>query len=393
MFEFPENPIPWIIIGIASILILITLFYLLNPLRSVGRYIHVGNSDDSAKLPKASVIVYSSPDEENLLEFLDQLSIQNYPDFEVIVVCDTNAETTSALSDICETRYSNVYLTFIPPGSHNLSRRKLALTLGMKAAKGEVVVTTVSNARIPSEMWLSQLLAPFVYKGIDVTLGYSHMNFSQMKGIGKWYREFISLLSDVQWIGYALDRAPYRGDGFNLAFRRRLFFEHKGYSKTIYLHSGDDDLFINEIANPGNTAMVLSPETILNVNWESASKRIWRARKDQYDFTSHWLPRAPFIKAGLASAMQWLIPLFCVAAGILGFLIWGSLIPAIMALLLIVIFFQAEILIYRKAASSMEATRLWWALPIFWLIKPLGNAMFRIRHRSARKKNFTWQRN
>ncbi len=389
MFELPENPLPWIIIGIALILILFTLYYLLEPLRAIGRHTYAMAQDERISLPKASVIVYSSADEENLMEFLDQLSSQDYPDFEVIVVCDTNAETTSALSDICESRYSNVYLTFIPPGSHNLSRRKLALTLGMKAAKGEVVVTTISNARIPSATWLSEMLIPFSDRNTDVVLGYSHMNFRQMKGAGKWYREFISLLSDAQWIGFALNQHPYRGDGFNLAFRRKLFFDHKGYSKTIYLHSGDDDLFINEIATPTNTKMVLSPETILNVNWGSASKRIWRTRKDQYDFTSHWLPREPFIRAGFSSAMQWLIPLCCIGGGIVG---WPSIFPAIAAFILVIIFFQYEIFIYRKSASKMEATRLWWALPIFWLLKPIGNGIFRIRHRSARKKNFTWQR-
>ena len=117
------------------------------------------------------------------MDYLETLCAQDYPDFEVIVVCEATAESIEMLSERVSRRFKNVYVTFIPPGSHNLSRRKLALTLGMKAAKGELVVTTVANASIPSARWLSILLAPLCAHGpVEVSLGYSHTDFSQMHG-------------------------------------------------------------------------------------------------------------------------------------------------------------------------------------------------------------------
>ena len=395
--------LPWLLIAGAAIFSLISLIWLLSPLERVGK--HTPQPTEALLTPKVSVIVYSQASEEELMEYLDTLCAQDYPDYEVIVVCESTAASNEILSESCARRYPNVYVTFIPPGSHNLSRRKLALTLGMKAAKGEVVVTTVSNARIPSDSWLSELIAPFRgedSESIDISMGYSHMDYRQMSGPGKWYREFNSTLTDAQWIGYALGKHPYRGDGYNLAFRRKIFFEHKGYSQSIYLHPGDDDIFINEVATDSNTAMVLSPESILSIEWGDASIRMWRARKEQYGSTARWLPRAPFRKAGITSFTQWAVFLLCIAAT--GYSLLGLLSPEptvtpldisciATALSMLNIFWLQEILIYRRAAAKLEATKLWWALPLFWLAKPVLNLIFLIRYRRHRRLNFTWLRN
>lgn len=391
----------WILTGIALMLSILTIVWLERPLIRVGSYKQHDDVAPEMPTPKVSVIVYSQVQEEELMAYLDVLKNQNYPDFEVVVVCESTAESNEILSESCTRRFNNVYVTFIPPGSHNLSRRKLALTLGMKAAKGDIVVTTTANAEIHSCSWLSKLIAPFRGENADITevsLGYSHLDYSQMKGWGKWYREFVTILTNAEWIGYALARKPYRGDGNNLAFRRRLFFEHKGYSQSMYLHSGDDDIFIHEIATPENTVMVLDREAILSIGWGESSKRMWRTRKEQYDFTSHWLPQKPFLRAGAISTMQWIILLLYVAVGIIGYVLVGNrydisaYIPAIIAFCLLGFFQLAEIIIYRRAAEKMEATRLWWVLPIFRLLKPILNKVFSFRHRRTRRWNYTWTR-
>lgn len=408
MFQIPESYIYWILTGCSVLCALFTLFYFLKPQIRVGKELsrranyeresqrETGNKaairNSGRECLKASVIVFSFVSEEELTPFLERICAQDYPDFEVIVVCDTTSESAEVISERYSRQFPNVYVTFIPPGSHNLSRRKLALTIGMKAAKGELVVTTVSNALIPSERWLSLLLAPFTEengKTTDISLGYSHINRHEMHGWGKWYREFNTLLTDSQWIGYALDRRPYRGDGYNLAFRRQIFFEHKGYAKSIYLHSGDDDLFVSEIANRENTAVSILPDNILSTQWGAAAKRMWRQHKEQYGFTSRWLRRGAFRRAGMASAMQWIIPALCAGAVLTE---WPLVVPMIISGVILLMFWLGEILIYRKMASALQATRLWWAVAPFWLAKPVLNFIFRLRHRRQKHKNYTWQR-
>ena len=141
-----------------------------------------------------------------------------------------------------------------------------------------------------------------------------------MKSIWRWYREFDDTLVASRWIGTALEGNPYRGDGYNLAFRRDTFFRNKGYARTINLHYGDDDLFVDEIANEDNTRVVIDPDTILRTEWGDSSSRVWSIDKDRYDFTARWLPRAPFLKAGSVSCAQWLVTLLSAAAVTAGIL-------------------------------------------------------------------------
>lgn len=402
LISFFQYPAPWpawlpyALGGTALILSLITLFYLLRPLLRVGSFRAVEAAIPEGT-PKVSVIVQTLDTDEAIAPFLDALTAQDYPDFEVILVCETTCDSREVLLEWVSRRYSNVYATFIPPEAHHLSKRKLSLTLGIKAAKGEIVVTTVSNATIPSPQWLRELVAPICNSpATDVALGYSALNYAEMRGWGRWYREFNSLLTNASWLGRAIGGDPFRGDGYNLAFRRHIFFDHKGYAKSIFMHCGDDDLFINEIADGTNTAVVLSPLSNLKINWGDASKRIWRARKDQYNFTSRWLPRAPFTISGWLSAMQWLVSIAAIGAILTGIgaipALTEGIIPVAMGAFILIAFWQTEILIYRRAAKKMQATRLWWALPLFMLLRAPLNTLFKLRHHRSSRRNFTWER-
>ena len=343
--------------------------------------------ENAKNVPMVSVIVYTISTEDILLEYLDKIMNQDYPDYEVILVNEGGYEVTASLAERLQQLYpERLYVTFIPPESHNLSRRKLAQTVGMKAAKGEIVLTTSSNCIIPSNSWLSLMMQPFgANSDTDIVLGYSHIEFDNLHGIGKWYKEFDSTLTACQWIGAAVNHHPYRGDGFNLAFRKRLFFEQKGYSKTLHLKNGDDDLFINEIATSTNTDVMISRDAILTYDWGESGNRVHSELKDRYRFTSRLLPKAPFLKAGAGSLMQWV----CVASAVTGAVIeLPDLLPAAVALGIILIFNITEILIYRKAARALGSVCLWWSLPIFLLWHPVANWLSRPT-RQRRRKNFT----
>lgn len=344
---------------------------------------------DGEHLPKASVIVYSVVDEPTLMEYLEILMSQDYPDYEVIVVNEGGSEATASLSErLLEMYPSRLHVTFIPPESHNLSRRKLALTIGLKAAQGDVAVTTAANCLIPSRSWLSLMMQPFIGSSrTDVVLGYAHIDFSNLHGGGKWYKEFDFTLTACQWLGAAIHHYPYRGDGYNLAYRRYLFFEQKGYSKTLNLMNGDDDLFINDISTRRNTDVMIAPESILTYDWGEAGNRVMADLKERYQFTAKMLPKMPFLRAGFGSAMQWVATLAGIGAAITGL---PDLIPLIIAGVLLFTLNLSEIILYRKAARALGSVCLWWAVPIFLLWHPIGNFLFIWGHRHNRRKNFTF---
>ncbi|MDE6795480.1 MAG: glycosyltransferase [Muribaculaceae bacterium] len=338
--------------------------------------------------PKLSVIVYAYTEFEETKKYLEMLMSQDYPNFEVILINEGSADTLGILQERMGNQYDNLYITFIPHDAHNLSRRKLAYTIGMKAASGEIALTTASNCLIPSRRWLSEMMLPFVEDGtIDIVLGYSHIDFRELRGAGKWYRQMDATLTACQWIGSAQMGKPYRGDCFNLAYRRELFFQQKGYSRTIHLVNGDDDIFLTPIMDGYNTAVAISPDTILTTEWDEVANRVLASTKERYQFTSQLLPQTPFIRAGIGSLMQWLILLSAVGAALAAL---PSYLGIIIAAVFLIIVWTSEILIYRRAARRLESICLWWSFPFFLLWLPIGNFIFKTRRRSQRRKNYTF---
>lgn len=387
--DFPS--LVWLLTGASIIMIGVTLLLMRQYMKvgSQGGYVPTGAPPTSVH-PSLTVIVYASSDHDHLDEYLADLMSQDYDNYDVVLVYDAGASATAAVAEHYAAVYDRLYFTFIPPESHSLSRRKLAITLGVKAAKGDVVLVTTSNCHLPGQGWLSAMMEPFTRDAsTEVVLGLSHMDFSEMHGAGKWYRMFDSVMTDGMWLGYAMDRHPYRGDGHNLAFMKRLFFEQKGFARTIDLEVGDDDLFVNDISDATNTAVVLSPDSILTTVWEESSLRIWREIKSDYRFTSRWLPKRPFLQGGALSLCQWIVAGCCVATAIVGL---PDLLPLLMAVAVLLVYWSIETMVYRRVAGRLQMTGAApIAIPLFMLWRPVGNLLFRMRNRRDKGKNFIWQ--
>lgn len=388
--------LPWVLIGLSLLAALWIITVGLRALRLTGscgdseiseNRDHSENCGDS---PFVSVIVYSA-EPSRLEKFIDQLESQTMTDREIIIVNDAGHEATAALAE----RYADhkgLYFTFMPVDSRNVSRLKLAYTLGIKAARGEVVLTTSSDCTIPSDNWLAQMTAPLKDSEFtDIVLGFCKFDCSAY-GSSRWWREFEEVTTASQWIASALDGHPYRGDRHNLAFRRRLFFEQDGYSATNHLHTGDDDIFIAAIAEAGNTRVVLSPESIMEYHPERGASEIWTDRKIRYRFTAQWLPRRSFRIASWTRFMQWLAISGAVAAGTTGWCVWQSPWESVAGGLTLICLWGFDIAAYRRAASRLGLTRLWWSVVPFMLWQPVAGLLFNLSHHSERNINFTWQK-
>ncbi|WP_286331510.1 glycosyltransferase, partial [Duncaniella freteri] len=270
MFEIYLTPIIITLLSVLVISALYLLFGFRHYVSSVSRqvaadnerslnYADSGSTTDAAGYPPVSVIVYSEDDASNLEILLPQILEQDYPaPFEVIVVNDGAISSTKDVIARLEQRYYNLYMTFTPQESRSLSRKKLAVTLGIKAAKYNVLVHTTGNCQIPSGQWLKRMASHFS-PSTDIVLGYAIPAVSD--GVDEpWKRlhSFDRVRSDVEWLSWAIAGRPYRGDGCNIAYRREMFFRNKGFSRSLDLKYGDDDVFVSEVARKGNTAVELS---------------------------------------------------------------------------------------------------------------------------------------
>lgn len=340
----------------------------------------------SATRPSASVIVYANDEATNLSKLLPQILEQDYPaQFEVIVVNDGSSESTRDIVNELELRYPNLYLTFTPDRSRNLSRKKLALTLGIKAARHETIVLVNANSRINSSNWLSLMTRNF-NNNIDIVIGYATPNPKSDKSMGRRRRAFDRVAEAVTYLYAAIANSPYRGFSYNLAYRRQCFFDNKGFSRSLNLHYGDDDVFINEIANSHNTTVELSPDSIIECRFHN-DKETHKILKRRYSYTSRFIRKGARYFFGTCSLILWIWLLLSIAT-ILTTL--PNLFPTTIVIALGLGLWIPIIFTWRGALNALKSRRLLITIPWFVMTRPFYNAIYKLNSRRNYRQNHTW---
>jgi len=108
--------------------------------------------------------------EENLPAFLTQTY---EPGYEVIIVDESSTDNTEDVLKLLKNDHPHLYSTFLPKPDRDILRRKLALTIGVKAAKNEWVILTDVHARPTSEEWLKEI-AENIDNTTEAMIGYYH---------------------------------------------------------------------------------------------------------------------------------------------------------------------------------------------------------------------------
>lgn len=86
------------------------------------------------------------------------------------------------------------------------------------------------------------------------------------------------IFHSLRYLGMALAGNPYMGIGRNLAYRKSLYEKHKGFADHLQLQRGEDDLFINAVANKYNTRVASGEDSIVRMP-VPPYKRIWFEEK------------------------------------------------------------------------------------------------------------------
>ncbi len=336
------------------------------------------------QLPGVSVIVYARNDADWLERFLPLILQQNYPSFEVIVVDDGSDDGSKDLLSDMLTRYAHLRVTFSPNDTRALSRKKLAIMIGIKASQHDIVLTTNANCRMMSDDWLRLMMRNFV-SGIDVVLGYSHFRYHKDVTPGRFYRVFDAVVVSVQWLLYAMRGKPYRGTSDNMAYRKKLFFDAQGFSKSLDLRWGEDDVFVSEIVRNRNSRLELSTDSQIHAYYNNVSHAHSRL-KLRRDFTSRFVVQFPFWTQGLMSLCNY-VRLLCLAGAVA--LDCFNVLPAVVALLLSMASWVFTILPFRRCASLLQAPKLLLSIPLFVMWRPVVNMFYRMRGAKVKASNYT----
>lgn len=363
----------WSAVGALTVIQMLYLFLVYNAAHRRNVADRKGKLQYTEQQQGISVIIVAADNEKQLAENLPRILTQDYPDYEVIVVDDNSQDDTKELLKRLSEQYPHLYRTFTSDSVRYISHKKLALTLGIKAAKKEWLLFTDSDCYPTSEQWLKHMARNFT-NDTDVVLGYS--NYERKTGFANWCYMYDTMLQQLRMLGIALLKQGYMGIGRNMAYRRELFFQHKGYSSHLDLQRGEDDIFINEHIPACRIAAEVSAKAV--VRCTSANTYTWTTDKLSRLFTRGKLHGiAPYlvgaetlsrvllyasIIAGLIygiSHQQWILVGICAGSWILRYV--------------------CQIFVFHHTARDLEERSYNVSHPFFDLMYPLWEFYFHIR--------------
>ncbi len=340
---------PWL--QVASLIaligfVLIILNYILNYWTLA--FFKSSHLATNSNLEPVSVIICAKNEDENLTEFLPKVLQQDYPNFEVIVVNDCSFDNTENVIDEFTQIFPNLKKVTIKEDGYYKHGKKFAVLVGIKAAQYENMVFMDADCYPSSDQWLKEMARGF-NKEREVVLGYGAYE-KQDTFLNKLIR-FDTFMIAVQYLSSALKGKAYMGVGRNLGYKKDLFYRNKGFSSHYHINSGDDDLFVNQVANETNVNACIQ-QTAFTYSKAKTDFRGWKLQKARHLTTSPFYSSSTKTKIGFNYFSQYLF--------------WLSLLPlffsintAILAagLLLLKVIFQW--LVIRKAAIKLNEPDLW----------------------------------
>ena len=331
MFQGLFTHIDLYLLGALAFVMLYQCYFYLRYMTGVNRWLRKHKTTPpiaDADLPKVSVIVCARNEQTNLSNYLHTLLHQDYPCYEVIVVNDGSEDNTQLILERYAAQYNNLYITFVPQGARVISSKKLALTIGVKAANYDHILLTDADCRPESRHWIREMMSGFVHgkQQTEVVLGYGA--YFQEDTLLNSVINYDTLFIGLQYLGKAAAKHPYMGVGRNLAYKKETFFKHNGFQGMLHEQAGDDDLFVNKVTTRRNTAIVCSRNSI---TW-SEPKHTWHDwlhQKRRHLSVSHNYKIGSKLLLGMEPLTRGLLYVLLIAIGI-----WGSGIAMCVALVL-----------------------------------------------------------
>lgn len=341
-----------------------------------------GPSGPATPCRPVSVIVVADNNAEDLRANLDSLLSQDYePGYEVIAVVDKDEDGTGDFLKAYGKR-PNLYTTFVPDSSRYMSRRKLAITLGVKAAKNELILLTDATCRPVSDKWIS-VMASRLDEGTDIVMGYS--NYIHEAGLFKVFYRFHCEYSNFR---EACNGAAYGMAGNNIMFRKDVFMAGNGFQGNLKYLRGEYVFLVNKYAGQGNAAVETSCEG--RVEDRVPTRKEWHSVNLFYRETRRHLDRS------FSHRLAFNLDMLSLYAGLVAGA--GSAVYAVLTQMWLMLPFSAVALflpVVVRLLNARRAMRLFGESVPLWKVFPFElrlvwhNLRYAISYRFTDKYEFT----
>ncbi len=330
---------------------LVQIFYLVNYFLKAGS---TKKSSTKSQSKAVSVIICARNEEKNLMENVPLIMEQNHQNFELIIVNDSSWDDTEAVLKALHISFPSIRVVNLDEEKQNMQGKKFALTLGIKAAKNDVILLTDADCKPSSPEWIAEM-SQAINDDVKMVIGFSP--YTRYPGWLNRIIRFDTFMTALHYLGFANTGKPYMGVGRNLCYHRDLFFKVGGFKSHYSIASGDDDLFVNQVATSRNSITLSAP----GAQTYSEPKKSWA---NWFDQKRRHFTTAPFYKQSDKSRLiAWPLSFFLMMAAFIATLVFQTGILLVSGLLFLRYVIQITIL--HKVSGRMGLHKdLVWLAPI-----------------------------
>lgn len=248
-----------------------------------GRFAFATQKKESQKNIAVSIIICAKNEAENLKTFIPLILNQEYPLFEIVLINDASHDNTLEVMETFAFKSDRVKVVNVENNEAFWGNKKYALTLGIKASKYDFLLLTDADCKPTSKHWIKEMSSHFSNTK-TIVLGYGAYSKIKHSILNKLIR-FETLLTAIQYFSFAKVGLPYMGVGRNLAYRKDAFYKANGFMNHMNIRSGDDDLFINQVATAKNTSIIFSKDSFTS-SLPKTTFRSWFKQKKRHVTTA-----------------------------------------------------------------------------------------------------------
>jgi len=209
------------------------------------------------KKQKEILLVIAARNEaENLGKNLPLILSQDYPNYKVLIIDDHSEDNSPEILEAFSRKYNKL---IVQRNEVHLGKKR-SLQAVLSSVSSNQLVFTDADCMPNSKKWLQHISNAFTAEK-RIVLGYGP--YARKPGLLNLFIRFESFMTALQYFSYALMGIPYMGVGRNLAYNKSVFDSVDGFTAHLDKLSGDDDLFISQVANAKNVAIQIHPESFM----------------------------------------------------------------------------------------------------------------------------------
>jgi cellulose synthase/poly-beta-1,6-N-acetylglucosamine synthase-like glycosyltransferase len=317
------------------------------------------------KTEGVSVVICARNEYHQLKENLPLILDQEYPDFEIVVVNHASEDDTAFLLSKMAEQYPQLKIVEIRENLNFFDGKKFPLSIGIKSATHDLVLLTDADCKPVGPRWIALMAGGFSEEK-EIVLGYGA--YQDSNSLLNRLIRFDTVHIALQYLSFALAGIPYMGVGRNMAYRKSLFYENKGFTSHYSIHSGDDDLFINRAATRKNTRIVADPESFTLSHPKTNFKEWWTQKKRHLSTGRYYRWRHKFL-LGLYTFSTVLFYTFFIILILLS-LNYATFVVLFLFILRLVF----QLFVFRKTLARLNEKGIWLLVPLFEIILILINS-------------------